>query len=90
MSGPEHFRKSEHLMAEANREVVNHADAPWGPVIADAHPVEIRALMMAEALVHATLAQAAATAMQNAGVPADGPTARAWREAIVPCEVIAL
>lgn len=70
MNGPEHYREAERLAALAEQE--------WGDSQAgDPCP---RAVVTAQrAQVHATLALAAATALQTAGIPKDGPTATAWR-----------
>lgn len=56
MTGPGHYREAERLLAAANTRLAGN-DAEW------LHTPTRRAELRAEAAVHATLAQAAATAL---------------------------
>ncbi|MGW1765327.1 hypothetical protein ACWCQL_14795 [Streptomyces sp. NPDC002073] len=66
MSGPEHYRKAEDLLQQAE-----HANVS----------TLARQLLLAQAQVHATLAQAAATAVTPRTLGANCADWRAWRSA---------
>jgi hypothetical protein len=67
MTGPEHYREAERLVEEANR--VGHEDPARGSGI------------LAAAQVHATLADAAATALNDADAGTPMPEWHNWRVA---------
>lgn len=76
MTGPEHYRKAERLLAESQT-ILRPNDE--GPCEADR--------TIAEAQVHATLALAAATAAQDTAAGMTQEDHRAWTEAaITPAE----
>ena len=56
MNGPEHYREAERLLREVNREQAPNFEGTIRPV----HHDGLRAEMVAQAQVHATLAHAAA------------------------------
>lgn len=58
MNGPDHYREAERLLIEVNREQSPNFEGTIRPV----HHDGLRAEMVAQAQVHATLAHAAATA----------------------------
>lgn len=68
MNGPEHYLEAERLI-----DLAHQPGLPGGSVRAEA---------IAQAQVHATLALAAATASAAAELPADGETARQWRQLV--------
>ncbi len=74
MSGPEHYREAEKLIAAANRRLGGN-DAEW------LHPPVRRAEQRAEAQIHATLALAAATALDPSRDGYSDPDRAAWRKA---------
>lgn len=67
MTGPEHYREAERLLEIAATEPETSRLIPYYTAAAQAH---------------ATLALAAATALQTAGVPQNGDTSHAWRATI--------
>lgn len=72
MTGPEHYRRAEAILAEAEHEfVTGTGDAVTADRIATAH-------------VHATLALAAATAMCT--LPPATAEMGAWRSAVAPAK----
>lgn len=72
MSGPEHYAEAERLLKHADQRMAQD-DAQH----LRTHENRIR--LFAEAQVHATLALAAATAMNPSGFAPDGATAKQWR-----------
>ena len=73
MIGPEHYREAERLLVRADH--LTYGDG--------ADPVA-GAATATQALAHAVLAQAAATAAAYVYPMADGATAALWRNVIVP------
>lgn len=74
VTGPEHFREAERLLVQANRRL--------GPNDREyAHCRDDRAGLRAEAQIHATLALAAATALNPANRVQSDPDREAWRKA---------
>ena len=68
MTGPEHYREAEGMLAEAARLPTEHTDL---------------AMILAEAQVHATLAQAAAT-VELVASRGPGDVGREWTDAVWP------
>jgi len=74
MTGPEHYRHAEQLIAEAHEDIApKRSVRPIKPGELTSSPIYERA--MTEARIHATLALAAATALA-----ATGPDSRAWAD----------
>lgn len=68
-TGPEHYRLSEHAIENAKYEEGDSARERF---------------FLDVALIHATLANAAATAMRT--LPPDGAEMEAWRNAVAPAK----
>ncbi len=75
MRGPEHYAEAERLTADAAALVQDAGMQTIGEAVLYANH------LLARAQVHATLAQAAATAA-GWSIPADGSTASEWRQLI--------
>lgn len=83
MTGPEHYREAERLTDQAASWM--NADTGWKAHLSSEERIAHRMADLAEAQVHATLANAAATAM---GAPVDGEAdsglppqdAKAWND----------
>lgn len=73
-TGPDHYREAERLLDAANRRLIGN-DAEW--LNTPARRAELRT----EAQVRATLAVAAATALNDAEDGLVAPDWSAWREA---------
>lgn len=77
MTGPEHYREAERLLASYNRPVV----LKWS----DKQVADAAKINLAEAQVHATLALAAATAHPAIeGYVGSNDDARAWTNVTAP------
>lgn len=74
MTGPEHYREAERLLDPRARNRPSFAPAPGSPG-RTAQTVPAGESIMAEAQVHATLALAAAIALQGQGLDL-----RAWQD----------
>jgi len=72
MTGPEHYKAAENLIASVNRTLSTDGSTPL-------FPAKTRMRLLVEAQVHATLALAAAHAMGIGDLPSPGWDA--WREA---------
>ncbi|MER7131194.1 hypothetical protein [Streptosporangium saharense] len=77
MSGPEHYREAEKLLAGAMKHRLTE-DGDWR---GDPARHRIADALVAEAQVHATLALAAATALNNAEGGPDREDWLAWKAA---------
>lgn len=85
MTGPEHFREAERLTDQANSWA--NADMGWKAHLSSEERIAHRMADLADAQVHATLALAAATALNDYGTEADGggmplDDLNQWRETV--------
>ena len=79
MNGPEHYREAERLLREVNREQAPNFEGTIRPV----HHDGLRAEMVAQAQVHATLALTAAQVdTTDPHVSPETSIAREWIEAL--------
>jgi hypothetical protein len=75
-TGPDHYREAERLTESADRWL--NADAGWMASMSAEERLARRASDLDAAQVHATLALAAATAMQPSGYGYGQPEFKAW------------
>jgi hypothetical protein len=79
MTGPEHYREAERLIAQADGWL--DADYGWKATLSREERIGYRAADLAAAQVHATLAHAAATVFALYGQPG-GVSQDEWRKAV--------
>lgn len=85
MTGPQHYREAERLTAQADSWA--NADTGWKAHLSSEERIAHRMADLTEAQVHATLALAAATALNDNGTEADGggmplDDLNEWRETV--------
>lgn len=78
MTGPEHYKTAQTLLANLRREVGRNSGTPL-------HTPDQQARMIAEAQVHATLALTAATAEQATTTSPDGSPDH-WHTVLAPTQ----
>lgn len=92
MTGPEHYRRAEQLVEGRDGDGRPWTDAGWYGLLGEGQRMAYREMQLREAAIHATLAQAAATALaaslhtdhnfQFLGWPGSTPDLDEWQAAV--------